>query len=160
MPSRAKPKFANEPLFNVAGSLVRRVAQVHDALFARETAEYEVTPPQLAAIATIARHPGIELSPLAELVGYDPATLGSLVNRLAVKRLVRRNVGKHDRRTRQLYLTEKGKSLLDSVRPRTSQIHDLLLSPLSVEERSAFIDMMQRVILRSVEVDETGSDVA
>lgn len=116
-------------------------------MFARQTAGYEVTSPQFAALSAIGRYPGIELTPLGELIGYDGATLGGLVNRLLAKKLVRRAVGKHDRRTRQLFLTARGRELVDQVTPKAARVHDLLLAPLSARERELFIDVMQRVVL-------------
>jgi DNA-binding MarR family transcriptional regulator len=136
-----------EPGFErVAGYLVRRAHQAHDAIFARETAGFDVTSPQHAALLAIAASPGIELTPLGEMIGYDGATLAGLVARLKAKKLIRRTVGKHDRRTRQLFLTPHGTALLELVSPRAARVHDQLLEPLSRVERDVFIDMMQRVV--------------
>jgi DNA-binding MarR family transcriptional regulator len=152
---------AESPFLGVAGYLVRRTYQAHDAIFARETAGFDVTSPQHAALLAIAASPGIELTPLGEEIGYDGATLTGLVARLHAKKLIRRTVGKHDRRTRQLFLTAKGHALLAMVSPRANRVHDQLLEPLSPEERGSFLAMMRRIVQHAATPgDVQGSEIA
>ena len=149
------------PFLRIAGYLVRRAYQAHDAIFARETAGFDITSPQHAALLAIAAAPGIELTPLGELIGYDGATLAGLVTRLKAKKLIRRSVGKHDRRTRQLFLTSHGAALLEHVSPRAARVHDQLLAPLSSAERTVWIDMMQRILAHNASLATDGeSDIA
>lgn len=132
--------------FRVAGHLIRRAHQAHDAIFAQQTAGYDITSPQLAALSAIERYPGIELTPLAEMIGYDSATLGGLITRLVAKKLVSRKIGRHDRRTRQLSLTPRGEAVLKLVWPRAAGVEDRLLAALSPDERALFLDMCERVV--------------
>lgn len=145
--SDSTSRFAqDEETWRQAGHLVRRAHQAHDTIFAQETAGFDVTSPQLAALGSIARRPGIEQTALSELIGYDSSTIGGLIDRLEAKKLVRRTVGKHDRRTRQLTLTPLGQTLLAEVLPRAARVHGRLLAPLTAAEREAFIEMLQRVV--------------
>ena len=125
---------------------MRRAHQVHDTIFAQETAGFEITSPQLAALSSIARNPGIEQTALAELIAYDCSTIGGLVDRLEAKKLVRRSVGKRDRRTRQLAITAHGRALLAAVTPHAARVHGRLLEPLAPAEREHFVAMLQRVV--------------
>ena len=140
-----------------AGHLVRRAHQIHDTIFAQETAGFDITSPQLAALTSIAKHPGIEQTALAELIAYDCSTIGGLIDRLEAKKLVRRSVGKHDRRTRQLSLTQAGQTLLAEVLPHAARVHGRLLEPLSPQEREAFIAMLQRVVDINGKLKETAA---
>lgn len=130
-----------------AGHLVRRAHQAHDTIFAAETAGFDITSPQLAALSAIAGRPGIEQTTLSELIGYDSSTIGGLIDRLEAKKLVRRAIGKRDRRKRELTLTPLGQQLLTEVMPRAARVHGRLLAPLSAKEREAFIAMLQRVVI-------------
>lgn len=130
----------------VAGHLIRRAHQAHDAIFAELTAGYDVTSPQMAALTAIHWNPGIDLSSLAEFVGYDMATIGSLVNRLVAKRLVSRRVGQQDRRTRQLTLSMRGEAFLKLVLRQASQVEPELLAVLSNQERRTLMDLLYRVV--------------
>jgi DNA-binding MarR family transcriptional regulator len=140
------------PAFRVAGHLIRRAFQAHDAVFARETAGFDITSPQVATLMAIALRPGIELTPLADWVGYDAATLSGLINRLIAKRLVRRVVGTHDRRTRQLFLTGTGQALLDAVTPHAARVTDVLLAPLDAAEREVFFGFMERIVTHAASI--------
>jgi DNA-binding MarR family transcriptional regulator len=130
----------------VAGHLIRRAHQAHDAIFSEQTAGYDVTSPQMAALSAIYWYPGIDLSTLAEYIGYDAATIGSLVNRLVAKRLVSRRVGKQDRRTRNLTLTPRGEAFLNLVFRDASRVEAELLAVLTDEERRVFMDLLYRVV--------------
>jgi DNA-binding MarR family transcriptional regulator len=138
--------MTDEEIWRQAGHLVRRAHQVHDTIFAQETAGFEITSPQLAALSSIAEHPGIEQTTLADLIAYDCSTIGGLVDRLEAKKLVRRAVGKHDRRTKQLSITPHGRALLAAVAPQAARVHGRLLEPLAPAERERFIGMLQRVV--------------
>ena len=149
------------PAFRVAGHLLRRTFQAHDAIFARETAGYDITSPQLATLTAISLWPGIELTRLTGIIGYDGATLSGLVNRLIAKKLVRRVVGKQDRRTRQLFLTARGVDVLAHVTPAAADAMDVLLAPLNAAERELFLQMMERIIEHAASAGEnTAGEVA
>jgi MarR family transcriptional regulator, temperature-dependent positive regulator of motility len=130
----------------IAGHLIRRAHQAHDSIFAEQTAGYDVTSPQMAALSAIQWNPGIDLSSLAEYIGYDAATIGSLVNRLVAKRLVSRRVGKHDRRTRNLTLTPRGEAFVNLVLRQANRVESELLAVLSPQERRHFMDLLYRVV--------------
>ena len=130
----------------IAGHLIRRAHQAHDAIFAEKTAGFDVTSPQMAALSAIHWNPGIDLSSLAAIIGYDAATIGSLVNRLVAKRLVRRRTGKRDRRTRQLTVTPRGESFINLVLRQANRVESELLAVLAPEERRQFMDLLYRVV--------------
>lgn len=127
------------------GHLIRRCHQVHDASFSEELGQYDITPPQLAALSTIARRPGIELTTLSELIAYDCATAGGIIDRLAAKGLLRRVPSKEDRRKKQLVLTAEGKLLLRKVMPKARRVVDRLLARVPSAEREAFLRNLRAV---------------
>jgi DNA-binding MarR family transcriptional regulator len=128
----------------VAAHLVRRTQQVHDAIFAERIGD--LTSAQFAALVIINKYPDAEFMRLADALGYDSATLGGLVNRLIVKKLVRRRVGKHDRRTRLISMTARGKALLDETMPKALDVEAELLSALAADERELLIAMLERIV--------------
>jgi DNA-binding MarR family transcriptional regulator len=128
----------------VAAHLVRRTQQVHDAIFADRIGD--LTSAQFAALVIIDKYPDAEFMRLADALGYDSATLGGLVNRLIVKKLVRRRVGKHDRRTRLISITARGKALLDETMPKALDVEAELLSALAADERELLIAMLERIV--------------
>lgn len=132
--------------YRTAGHLIRRAHQVHDAVFAQALAGLDITSPQLAALLAIGDFPGVEQTTLADIIAYDCSTIGGLIDRLEAKGFVARTVGARDRRTRQLSLTPIGQALLHEALPKAARVHDLVLEPLSPDEREVFITMLQRVV--------------
>ena len=130
----------------VACHLVRRAHQVHDALFADHIAGIDLTSPQFVALSAIGRGPQIEFMQLAETIGYDSATLYGVVNRLLAKRLITRKVGKRDRRTRQLALTQQGRAVLALAMPQARAVEESLLAALAPDERETLISLLERVV--------------
>jgi DNA-binding MarR family transcriptional regulator len=129
----------------VAGHLIRRCLRIHDTIFVQATAGHDITPPQLAALAQIDEHPRVELSALAELIAYDPATIGGIVDRLEAKALVVRTPGTRDRRKKHLTLTKAGRALLAQVKPKALRVEDVMLKDLTPRERKIFLDLLCRV---------------
>ena len=101
-------------LYLTPGHLIRRCQQIAVAIFMEETAASNITPPQFAALAALAEHPGIDQRRLADAIAFDRSTIGDLVARLESRGLVTRTVG-DDRRTKRLALTPAGDDLLQTL---------------------------------------------
>jgi DNA-binding MarR family transcriptional regulator len=129
----------------VAGHLIRRALRIHDTIFAQATAGHDITPPQLAALVQIGNRPRVELSVLADLIAYDPATIGGIVDRLEAKALVSRTPGTRDRRKKHLTLTKAGRALLAEVQPKAMRVEDRLLEELAPDERTQFLHLLCRI---------------
>ena len=74
------------------GFLIRRLHQIHLALFAEECGAFNVTPVQFSILTAAAAQPGLEQARLAHEVGVDRTTLANVVARLEGRGLVRRTV--------------------------------------------------------------------
>lgn len=129
-------------LLRSPGHLFRRCLQLHNTLFA---AEIDVTPPQFAALRALEEVGEADQATLAEIIAYDRVTIGGLVDRLESKGLVSRRTGKHDRRTKQVRLTDEGRSQLKKIRARIPHINERLLSTLSVRERETLLALLAKV---------------
>lgn len=125
---------------------MRRCHQLHNLIFSESTAGYDVTSPQFAALRTIEAFPELEQSVLSDIIAYDRTTIGGLVDRLEAKKLVKRTVGEHDRRTKKLTLTPAGAALLKELRPKARGVQDRLLAPLAPNERELFLAMLERIV--------------
>lgn len=137
-----------EDLYRTAGHLVRRAHQIHDTIFAEETAGYDITSPQFAALRAVAEFPEIEQTALSDTIAYDRSTIGGLVDRLEAKGMLRRTIGTRDRRTKRLSLTADGAALLLALGAKTPRVQERLLAPLSADERATFLALLERVVER------------
>ncbi|HST29703.1 MAG TPA: MarR family transcriptional regulator [Chthoniobacterales bacterium] len=76
-----------------------------------------LNPEQYEALLAIKAFPGknLTISQLSERLQVKHHSAVNLVDRLAEKRLIRRQAGQVDRRERHLELTEKGETLIDDL---------------------------------------------
>lgn len=132
----------------MAGHLIRRLHQQSTQVFqsATQAAGFDLTSVQFAALDAIATQPGIDQATLAATISFDRATIGGVIDRLESKGLVRRAVGEHDRRARQLHLTPAGKRQLAAIRPVVEALQDGILASLSDEERAAFVILARKAL--------------
>ncbi len=132
----------------MAGHLIRRLHQQSTQVFQARTqaAGFELTPVQFAALAGIARQPGIDQASLAAAIGFDRATIGGVIERLELKGLLERVVNAQDRRARQLQLTPEGEQVLAQCRPVVEDLQAEILGPLTRAERAAFLALAQKAL--------------
>ena len=144
-----RPITAPPSAFDLAsrpGFLIRRLHQIHIALFMEECAAFNVTPVQYSMISVIAEQPGLEQARLAQEVGVDRATLANVVARLESRGLLRRTTTKTDRRLKRVILTAKGKRLLDQMTQAAQRAHARTVDVLSPAEREAFLHFLARLV--------------
>lgn len=135
----------------MAGHLIRRLHQQATLVFMQRTqAEgFDVTPVQFAALDAIHAHPATDQARLAEVIAYDRATIGGVIDRLVQKGWIHRVVSERDRRARELSLTEAGEQVHAAVLPIVAGLQPDILKPLAQSERDLFLDLARRVVLAS-----------
>ncbi|ODS92961.1 MAG: MarR family transcriptional regulator [Comamonas sp. SCN 65-56] len=131
---------------DMAGHLIRRLHQRSTQAFALRTqaAGFDLTSVQFAALDAIQAHPASDQASIAELIAYDRATIGGVIERLEQKGWVRRVVSAKDRRARELSLTEEGARIHGELLPIVRQVQDDILQPLSEAGRADFLDLMRQ----------------
>lgn len=132
----------------MAGHLIRRLHQQSTQVYQAKTqaAGIDLTSVQFAALDAIALQPGMDQASLAATICFDRATIGGVVERLEGKGLVQRVVSAHDRRSRQLQITSRGRQLLRASRPVVEGLQDEILAPLSAAERRSFVALARKAL--------------
>jgi DNA-binding MarR family transcriptional regulator len=136
-------------VLDMAGHLIRRLHQQSTQVFAQRTqaAGFDLTPIQYAALEAIHNTPHIDQARVAEMIGYDRATIGGVIERLEKKGWIRRLVSEHDRRARELSLTAKGQKIRAALEPIVEDLQKDILQPLSETDRKCFIRLARQVVL-------------
>jgi DNA-binding MarR family transcriptional regulator len=138
---------AEQLLHRKPGYLIRRLQQMAVSIFLEETAEFDVTPVQYAAIAAVCVFPGIDQLRLANAIGFDRTTISGVVDRLEAKGLVVRKVSGRDRRAKLLFATAAGSQLLKEIQEATDRVQHRILAPLSRPEQKTFLEFLNRLVL-------------
>lgn len=130
------------------GHLARRFQQIAVAVFLTEveTAGYDLTPVQYAALDTVSANPGIDQVTLAGSIAYDRTTITGVVDRLVQKGLVLRRESSRDRRARELTITDAGRRTLRGIGPAVEAAQRMLVRGLSEKEAKELLRLLQKAI--------------
>ena len=134
------PIFVTSP--HSPAFLIRRLHQIHLALFAEEATGIDITPVQLSVLSAVARQGGRDQSAIAEEIGVDRATLASVAARLESAGSIRRTVSRTDQRQKLLHLTAKGKTILGKMQKPISRANERTMAPLDPTERDLFLSLL------------------
>jgi len=134
------------PLWSRPGYLVRRLHQIHQALFLEECTSFKITPVQYGLLTALSARPGIDQVTLAAELGIDRTNVADVLARLAERGLVRRAVSNRDRRVKLAYLTREGGKLTEKMHDAMHRAQERLVAPLSPTERRQFMSMLTRLV--------------
>jgi DNA-binding MarR family transcriptional regulator len=126
------------------------VAMRHvNRIYGEALAEHEVTPSQLFLLSCLQQQDGLKPRDLAELVSLDTSSLTGLIDRTERVGLLQRQPDPDDRRALRIYLTDKGRELLDRLEPVVERlqerIHREFFGEYSAEQVTMFMNMLRQV---------------
>lgn len=135
-------------VLDMAGHLIRRLHQQSTQVFVQRTqaAGFDLTPVQYAALDAIHAHPATDQAYVAEMIGYDRATIGGVIDRLEKKGWIGRVVSQRDRRAREVSLTPQGAQVLSALQPIVQDLQKDILHPLSEADQACFIRLASQVV--------------
>ena len=134
------------PLEQRPGFLIRRLHQIHVALFQKECAAFDITPLQYSLLTALAARGTADQTTLAADVALDRTTTTGALKRLQLRDFVERSILDRDRRAQMCRLTRKGIALLQKMERSAQIAHLKTVSDLSKADQKRFIAMMQRIV--------------
>lgn len=138
--------FDRMPLWSRPGYLIRRLHQIHHALFFEECSEFEITPVQYGLLTALKYSPGLDQKSLGIELGLDRTNVADVLVRLSNRGLVERWRSEEDKRMVLAQLTPEGARITEAMQDAMQRAQDRLLEPLMPQERNAFITMLIRLI--------------
>lgn len=132
-------------------ALLSDTARLMRRSFDARARQIGVTRPQWRVLSVLLRFEGIHQGGLAELLEVEPITVCRMVDRLQEAALVERRSDPEDRRSWQLFLTQKARDLLSQLRPLADAMLDEALEGVSEADRAILaqsLDQMRRNLAR------------
>ena len=145
MPSKPAP-ITMDAVYAAPGYLFRRMQQIAVALFVEECKAFDLTPVQYAALIAIHTHPGIDATRLSAVIAFDRSTLGSVIERMEMKKLIDRKPSNEDKRVKLLYLTKAGAAILREIMPLVEKAQARMLQPLKPADRKTLLALMAQLV--------------
>lgn len=142
------------PLAERPGFLIRRLHQIHVALFQEACGRFEITPLQYSLLSALAFRKTADQTSLAADIALDRTTTTGALKRLEARKLIERPIDASDRRARLCRLTKHGAALLAKIENAAHDAHDATLKGLNHRERGQFIALMQRIVTGNADRDD------
>lgn len=135
-----------ESLWDRPGFLVRRLHQIHVAMFHEECGDFGITPVQFGLLTILDRKSPLDQVTLATELGIDRSNVADVVARLEGRGLVERRANPADRRTRLVSITGDGRAFRQRVHKCMEIAQERFVAPLGEEERGVFMRLLRELI--------------
>ncbi len=129
-----------------AGYLTHHVARLCFEELRNRIEPLGIVPGQFPVLLALWEQDGQTQRELVEKVDVEQATMANTLNRMERDGLIERREHPDDGRARVIYLTERAVAVRDDAYAAATDVNANMLDDLSDEERSQFIDFMQRTI--------------
>jgi MarR family transcriptional regulator, lower aerobic nicotinate degradation pathway regulator len=137
------------------GFLIRRLHQIHVALFMDECAAEGITPVQYSILTALEQLGPSEQVVLSRSVGLDRANTADVITRLVQRRFVQSRVSRTDRRKKVAELTGVGHALLARLESPVARAHERTIAALPVAERETFLRHLLLLVETNNELSRT-----
>lgn len=97
-------------------------------------------------LVMLAENDGVSQKLLTEQSGIRPASLSELIIKLERNGLVERQRNEEDKRNRNVYLTDDGRALAETIKSRKDESADFLFDALSEEEKETLTVLFDKLI--------------
>jgi MarR family transcriptional regulator, lower aerobic nicotinate degradation pathway regulator len=128
------------------GFLIRRLHQIHVALFTEECSAAGIPPVQHSVLTALDQTGMVEQIALSRAVGLDRTNIADVVARLESRGLLTRAVSPRDKRMKLVDLSEAGRGLLERVQNGAARAHERTVSALPPKERARFLQALRLLV--------------
>ncbi len=136
--ARIRAAQQRSALLGRPGFLVRRLHQLHCALFLEETRGPAITPVQYSLLTTLERGE-LDQNSIALEIGLERTSVAEVIPRLKLRGLLERRRDPHDGRVKLVRLTRKGRATLRKMAPFVERAHARTVDQLHPTDRERFL---------------------
>jgi DNA-binding MarR family transcriptional regulator len=105
-----------------------------------------ITTTQWQALGVLYHMPGLTHSELVQHMAIEPPSLTSLVNGMERKGWIKQERSETDARAKRLYLTPRGRKLIESLRKASEPIERRMAAALTDGERDALKSLLRTLV--------------
>jgi DNA-binding MarR family transcriptional regulator len=138
--TRRRPSPAGE-----AWALMNELFHASRRRFLAVASEFELSPPQVRALAVLDPDRPVPMSELADALHCDNSNVTGIVDRLEDRGLVERRSAPHDRRVKMLVVTDRGAEIRERLAERLDEAPPALAA-LAPDDQKTLRDIMRRAL--------------
>ncbi len=128
------------------GTVLAQVARLMRRAFDERAREIGVTRPQWQVLSVLLRHEGIKQGGLAEILEVEPITAGRMIDRMQDAKLVERKTDPADRRAWRLFLTPRGREIIDRLQPLAMETTEEALKGISEQDQADLLRTLDTML--------------
>ncbi|MAC58993.1 MAG: transcriptional regulator [Novosphingobium sp.] len=128
------------------GTVLAQVARLMRRAFDERAREIGVTRPQWQVLSVLLRHEGIKQGGLAEILEVEPITAGRMIDRMQDAKLVERKTDPADRRAWRLFLTPRGREIIDRLQPLARETTEKTLKGISEDDQADLLRTLDTML--------------
>lgn len=148
----------DEKVFDSFGFLLIRVVRAHRSLIREEMHKLGLHRGQPMVLFALNKEDGLSNSELAEILEITPATLTNKIKRMEKSDFVIRKRDPNDDRVSRIYLTDKGRSLMDELNQAMREMEAILLAGFNEAEIDHLKKDLKQVIDNIEEHERRSND--
>ena len=146
MTTEDRAQTLNMDLWSRPGFLIRRLHQIHVAIFQEECHSFDITPVQYAVLSILYRHQELDQVSVAREVGIDRNNAADVIRRLERRGLVQRLPSPEDRRSRLAVISEAGKKFVEGAHDAMDRAQKRLTGELSHQETEQLMSLLRKIM--------------
>lgn len=128
------------------GFLIRRLHQIHVAMFLDECGDNDVTPVQFGVLDILCHQSPLDQGTLGAQLGIDRTNIADVVARLEKRDLVKRVTNPNDRRVKLVSVTTKGRRFAQKIGQAMMRTQERLVDSLNVRERNNLMSLLKKMV--------------
>lgn len=113
--------------------------------FRKSLGEYDITPGLFGVLVLIEANPGMKQTMLARSIHLDRSTVVNVIDNLEAMNLVERRAVDGDRRSKALFLTAAGKTLLPKLKHQVVEHEKRLARHFTPAHRQMLFDLLKKI---------------
>lgn len=133
------------------GHLIRRLHQIHVAIFLEECSDFNLTPVQFGLLNVLYDGKALDQVTIAGQLGIDRNNAADVIRRLEKRGLIQRPTSNKDKRAKLAKITTAGRELVDAVYPSMAAAQRRFVGPLSDSEYAQLMDLMEKLVVENNE---------
>ena len=140
------PSLAEIGLNHFAPYLINRIAANWNTELAGELRRFNLTTPQMRALAVLGINSGLTINEISMLSVIEQSTMSRTLDTLEIRGFVSRRPRPSDLRVREVEITPAGREAFDAFWPVMFQHYEQMFRGIGEDEFSQFVATLQKVL--------------
>lgn len=142
----SRPSLAEIGLNYFVPYLLNRIAAKWNVELAGELRKFDLTTPQMRALAVLGINSGLTINELSTLTVTEQSTMSRTLDTLEQRGFVQRRPRASDLRVREVEITATGREAFDAFWPVMFERYQLMFRDIGEDEFSQFVATLQKVL--------------